>query len=875
MPNENANPVWATQASTSQSWSDFVLDFGDMWDSSALTSESSSNSEIDTEWISDSITSSDTKNELDLDLNKKDFLDENKKLDAQWNNINIADLDTIISDTQNDDFDISLDDDNNKSQETKNENNDTDFSLTENDNKISEETENAIEKNTENGISIDTDNKIVNDNESDVSDDIKSQTNLDETMEEASIDGKNFMEDEPANEDDAVDNINASNDDLGDTSEDFSISLDKEWDFNNATALNESSNTWRDDSFDAQNQSDTEESIQESGFLVDNEDTNDEKNQHEKSWPIELTQDSFNDEKKFSDNNLSWEDLDSDSSSSSIESMEINDNNSLNENNDNKLSDITAENPDSQEDDFEWNVLNDENNSSDTTSDYNDNDSNDINDQIKQPELSDLLWNDSSIDFSWESLDDSAQEEINDVDNSDSISEKETSNELDINDQTASENTEVNANIEDDVKFEDNANDENSQDANFTFDYPENDVQTELTDVNSESLWDKKIEQNSNSYDSDVINTDSYNYNSDSLNNWDNENLVKPSESAFVDEAAPDTESQANDSSINSNTSKVLDSSPDENSLTNNAQEISSTLSLDQILDSELNNNPQLSDNSKASPNNVNTDSWLLKNKKVVILSAWIWILLAWFVVVLAFPSKNTGTSDTIQDTEIKEYQGISDDQVDDYDHQVAADDQYISDQESSDESEGGDSDYVNNKPSAWWIVIDIPQDFWTDSGDTEDITQETSSQTIVEPYVWCENGDLDCDADFNEDEEVSNTLSIEEITPEIERLKAIAENYHSLWYTNRDKILIKYASQAINLCDKYKQQIDKEEMVDEESFDLFKAEFNSIHHKMDSYIWSGNEVETYVQGNFDEEYDFEDKDEVRDFINKKANWLI
>ena len=875
MPNENANPVWATQASTSQSWSDFVLDFGDMWDSSALTSESSSNSEIDTEWISDSITSSDTKNELDLDLNKKDFLDENKKLDAQWNNINIADLDTIISDTQNDDFDISLDDDNNKSQETKNENNDTDFSLTENDNKISEETENAIEKNTENGISIDTDNKIVNDNESDVSDDIKSQTNLDETMEEASIDGKNFMEDEPANEDDAVDNINASNDDLGDTSEDFSISLDKEWDFNNATALNESSNTWRDDSFDAQNQSDTEESIQESGFLVDNEDTNDEKNQHEKSWPIELTQDSFNDEKKFSDNNLSWEDLDSDSSSSSIESMEINDNNSLNENNDNKLSDITAENPDSQEDDFEWNVLNDENNSSDTTSYYNDNDSNDINDQIKQPELSDLLWNDSSIDFSWESLDDSAQEEINDVDNSDSISEKETSNELDINDQTASENTEVNANIEDDVKFEDNANDENSQDANFTFDYPENDVQTELTDVNSESLWDKKIEQNSNSYDSDVINTDSYNYNSDSLNNWDNENLVKPSESAFVDEAAPDTESQANDSSINSNTSKVLDSSPDENSLTNNAQEISSTLSLDQILDSELNNNPQLSDNSKASPNNVNTDSWLLKNKKVVILSAWIWILLAWFVVVLAFPSKNTGTSDTIQDTEIKEYQGISDDQVDDYDHQVAADDQYISDQESSDESEGGDSDYVNNKPSAWWIVIDIPQDFWTDSGDTEDITQETSSQTIVEPYVWCENGDLDCDADFNEDEEVSNTLSIEEITPEIERLKAIAENYHSLWYTNRDKILIKYASQAINLCDKYKQQIDKEEMVDEESFDLFKAEFNSIHHKMDSYIWSGNEVETYVQGNFDEEYDFEDKDEVRDFINKKANWLI
>ena len=63
--------------------------------------------------------------------------------------------------------------------------------------------------------------------------------------------------------------------------------------------------------------------------------------------------------------------------------------------------------------------------------------------------------------------------------------------------------------------------------------------------------------------------------------------------------------------------------------------------------------------------------------------------------------------------------------------------------------------------------------------------------------------------------------------------------------------------------------------MLDEESFKQFKTEFNSIHHKMDSYIWSGNEVETFVQGNFDEEYDFEDKDEVRDYINKKANWLI
>lgn len=905
MPDENTNPVWTTQASTSQSWDDFVLDFGEMWDSSSLTSDSSSNSEMNVEWINDSEADSEAKNEMDLDLNKGDFLDESKKLDNQENNINITDLDTIMTETQSNDFDISLND-NDDAQEIKNDDNEIDFTTSNDENKISEDTENINEKGAETDISIDSGDKIADDNEDNLSDSTDLQTNSDET-EETLVDGENIIEDEQTESNDVVDNtvddtvddaMDDTEDNSNDSSQDFSISLDEESDLNNTQDNN--SSVWEDDVFDAPNQSDIEEVVQESVSLIDwqnADDENIEMNQSENNWPIEASQDYFNDENLSNNDNVSWQELDSIPSSSSTEDIEINDNRDVSDNSEDtndEVSDIAMEDSEFLEDKSIWDVLNDEDNSSNITSDYSNDE--DANDQIKQPELSDLLWNDSDIDFSWESIDNPTQEKVDDIDNLDFMSGDENSGELDINDQSneTNENTENdvnvengvdienNGNIEDDTSVENNTNIENDtntedvQDSNFTFDYPENDNQAELTNASADSLWDKNFEQNSSNYNSDVASTDSYAYNSDSLNNWDIENLASnSSESAFVNETDSNTESQIQDSVLDSSNSKNLDSSPDESS-TDNTQEISSTLSLDQILDSELNNNPQLSDNSKASPNNVSSDSWFLRSKKIVMLTAWIWVLLAWFVVVLAFPSKNTRTSDTIQDAEIKEYQGISDEPIDDYDHQVAADDQYVSDQESDDESEGGDSDYVINKPSAWWVAIDIPQDFWTDSEDMEDISQQDSSQSIVKPYIWCDDEDLDCISDFNDnDENSASDLSIDEIIPEIDSLRSVAENYHGLWYSNRDKILIKYASQAINLCDRYKQQVNSGEMLDEESFKQFKTEFTSIHHKMDSYIWSGNEVETFVQGNFDEEYDFEDKDEVRDYINKKANWLI
>lgn len=881
MPDENTNPVWTTQASTSQSWDDFVLDFGEMWDSSSLTSDSSSNSEMNVEWINDSEAGSEAKNEMDLDLNKGDFLDESKKLDNQENNINITDLDTIMTETQSNDFDISLND-NDDAQEIKNDDNEIDFTTSNDENKISEDTENINEKGAETDISIDSDNKIADDNEDNLSDSTDLQTNSDET-EETLVDSENIIEDEQTESNDVVDNtvddaMDDTEDNSNDSSQDFSISLDEESDLNNTQDNN--SSVWEDDVFDAPNQSDIEEVVQESVSLIDwqnADDENIEMDQSENNWPIEASQDYFNDENLSNNDNVSWQELDSIPSSSSTEDIEINDNRDVSDNSEDtndEVSDIAMEDSEFLEDKSIWDVLNDEDNSSNITPDYSNDE--DANDQIKQPELSDLLWNDSDIDFSWESIDNPTQEKVDDIDNSDFMSGDKNSGELDINDQSnGSENNvdaengvdienngnieddasvENNTNIENDTSVENNTNTEDVQDSNFTFDYPENDNQAELTNAS----------------------TDSYAYNSDSLNNWDNENLASnSSESAFVNETDSNTENQIQDSVLDSSNSKNLDSSPDESS-TDNTQEISSTLSLDQILDSELNNNPQLSDNSKASPNNVSSDSWFLKSKKIVMLTAWIWVLLAWFVVVLAFPSKNTRTSDTIQDAEIKEYQGISDEPIDDYDHQVAADDQYVSDQESDDESEGGDGDYVINKPSAWWVAIDIPQDFWTDSEDMEDVSQQDSSQSIVKPYIWCDDEDLDCISDFNDnDENSASDLSIDEIIPEIDSLRSVAENYHSLWYSNRDKILIKYASQAINLCDRYKQQVNSGEMLDEESFKQFKTEFNSIHHKMDSYIWSGNEVETFVQGNFDEEYDFEDKDEVRDYINKKANWLI
>lgn len=877
MPDESTNPVWTAQTPqdnqsvTNQTWDDFVLDFGGTWDST-LTSDS----EINVEWINNS----EIKDEMDLDLSGEDAFDESRKWDDQEHNINIEDLDTIISETQNNDFDISLGHDHEK-QEIKDDSNEISFPVPTDENNVSENTESVNEESTETGITINDEEKIASDNENDVPDNLELQANFDEPIENAT-DNEDILKDDQIEkvEDNVVEDIDSTEDKSDNLLEDSSISIDEKWDLDNNATLNDDS-TWEDNDFDMVNQNDSEEVEQKSELLIDWEGTTAEKieiSDAENNWSIEpnLSQDDFGNENLLdSDDISSTEEQISIQSDLSQENVEIDDNKDVP---DNSLAEKSEESAnvvwdyEAQEVESSSEVFNNKETNI-SAQDFNDKESVDW--EIKQPELSDLLWNDSDIDFSWESLDDSTQEEFNDADGSDSVSENEDLNdELNIDDQANEVNDQVDE-ITDQVdeinkNVEAKADENNVEDTNFTFDYPGTDNQTSSDIVDTESIWDEQINQNSKDSNSDVLNNDSNTYGTNPLNDWTDEILTDgESEAPLVEDAVLNAESQTDNSNLDSNDSEDWDTSLDEVSINNNGQEISSTLSLDQILDSELTNNPQLSDNSKASPNNVSTNPWLMKNKKIVMFTAWIWVLLAWCFVVLAFPSKNTERW-VVQNDEIREYQEIDDNPVDDSDHQAAYDGQSINDQD-IDEDE-----YVANKPSAWWVAIDIPQDFWTDTEDIEDISQNDSSNSVVKPYLWCDEDDPDCNTNFNENEENSVTnLTPDEIIPEIESLKSVAQNYHTLWYTNKDKILIKYASQAINLCDKYEQQVNSGEMLDEESFELFKAEFYSIHHKMDSYIWSGNEVETFVQGNFDEEYDFEDKDEVREYINKRANGLI
>jgi hypothetical protein len=180
---------------------------------------------------------------MDLDLNKGDFLDESKKLDNQENNINITDLDTIMTETQSNDFDISLND-NDDAQEIKNDDNEIDFTTSNDENKISEDTENINEKGAETDISIYSDDKIADDNEDNLSDSTDLQTNSDET-EETLVDSENIIEDEQTESNDVVDNavddaMDDTEDNSNDSSQDFSISLDEESDLNNTQDNNSS-----------------------------------------------------------------------------------------------------------------------------------------------------------------------------------------------------------------------------------------------------------------------------------------------------------------------------------------------------------------------------------------------------------------------------------------------------------------------------------------------------------------------------------------------------------------------------------------------------------------------------------------------------------
>lgn len=318
---------------------------------------------------------------------------------------------------------------------------------------------------------------------------------------------------------------------------------------------------------------------------------------------------------------------------------------------------------------------------------------------------------------------------------------------------------------------------------------------------------------------------------------------------------------EALDENIDLNWSEVLDSQAETvNVAANSLQQdeikeikqdniesepVTSTLSLDQILDSELNDNPDFVDSSKAVPNNVSVSSGLFGNKKMVWIVAWVWVfLLAWFCVILAFPfwwtDRKAGSTVNTWDVVLT------------WDH-------YSPDPENPDE-------YT-------WIIIDWPTTTIISEEPEEPEEPENPSEPWEpQPFIPCT--DIDCPwEEPEESEEPEEKLDASYVSDKISSFKSQAERYYLKWDDMQDKKLIKYAAQAIHLCEVYQEQVENGEWLDEETLSSFKTKMNSLLNNMDKYLNWDDDSPTRVKSNYDDEYDFDWKDELLDYIYNGSSY--
>lgn len=845
MSNENSTPVWTSQISqdnqaiTNQAWDDFVLDF---WESETKREIENTEAEHNLGGIEKEPEEEMVSTDIDLnDINL--FGEEDKQEHVQQDDIKIED-EKGEEWVENDDYNISLDD--NLSQEKKEDGNITEQNFSLEPSEISEDENN---NNNEESEWLEDDEKQENIESEEVSD--LDYTNEEEIHSEASIltEQENNLEDKENDREENFDGWFLQDDNENETNEFNNVLKDNENDnidggeqtdyYGDNTRMNDES---------AVSTESTDEPIAE-----DNQDTpllpdefhEDEGNMLLDEWEDNENGSSLSDESDDDDENKfldEWEDdkeLEDEDYIENIQKEDSNDqyNETESLDDENEFSyDFQEDTSDDSENKPEIENENDinlwdnktelEENSVGINFDNTKNEENTGNEElVSQPEIWDLLWS-STIDSSEETKDDieTKDSEFNSESNS-KAGINTTIVDIEDKDNNQNENTEL-------------MNDSDKEEQNFTLDYQEEKVQdgsdNTISEISNETVEWKKEEQVQEK--SEII----------PENKIDETNLANLVNNAII----------TNISTENSD-EKLQDPEPkNTNSLQETSdwiqwQQIKSTLSLDQILDSELTNNPQFTDSSKAVPTNVSENWGGFGNKKMIWIIACVWLfVLAWIVAVLAFPSKdnkqNTGEG---TGTQIIEEYGI------DPTHQAPTQPEEEFTWQSTTAPHAGNPTIQQDFPEA--ESEDEPEDEWNTISEEQDTWEPA-------PYT-CEWDECLEEPVITKEED--NKLDVESIEPVISRFKSQAEGYYSIWDERQDKKLIRYAAQAISLCESYQEQINNWEWIDEESFSSFKSKVKTIISKMEEYLGWDNDVQTFTKSNFDEEYDFPWKDEHKQYI--------
>ena len=315
-------------------------------------------------------------------------------------------------------------------------------------------------------------------------------------------------------------------------------------------------------------------------------------------------------------------------------------------------------------------------------------------------------------------------------------------------------------------------------------------------------------------------------------------------------------ENQVNSWDAQMNVGKLdtaINTTEDENQL--ELQQITSTLSLDQILDSELNTNPGFTDDSKAVPVNVSNNNWLFKNKKMVWILAGLGIfLLVGAVAFLAFPF---GSSER-KPWAVVDSQDITEEYTDDHQSADLTDD---SENNSSENDEEDNSWNIISHGGNATVEQDFPDADWEDEGES-DWQDDLESPN---PYI-CEWDEC---LSFNNNSQI-NQIEKTSIMPVIDDYKSQAENYYSVWNDMQDKKLVKYSLQLMTLCNTYQGQIESGEWLDEASLASFKSDWDALLEKIDKYL-NQDDTELFISNNDYQDYWW--NDDLRDYIYDRANW--
>ena len=887
MSDENSTQIWSNQTSTNQSWNDndFMLDF---WEEEKVEEIKSSEGESEKNFDINS------RNE---DVETKDVVDKELNNDLFWENSNVqvedSDSENIIENTQNNDD--NKDDDFFSNMSLNSESNSNEGEIT---SKMLEE------DNEKDEIRLDIPVTNVEDN-ADLENESNGKSNLDELFWEKNDKNEKLWQGK-------IEGFSTQESNI-DENHDFSINIDEEKTSNVWENMGFSNETETDISKMNDNKIEEISNVSDKNYgsinwiddifwdtKKENNDILEQQDLDNSQW--ENVEDSINFSFDNNSDEVRVEETDEQSATSNnLEEMFIGDKNDMidisgddvenKENNDLTLKfAIDSHNDDSQ-------VINN-NMQDDEEQVYIDN-----NETSKD---NDLFWDESLAenkdnDLFWDnSL--PQNEDNKDLDNQnltyDNLIEwgNQTNWEFPLNDTISWEDNKDDTEVQDQELFtttdsRENTNQETSQPDMMNllwwqpidFSYEENATDIQQSENNSErnqDFQDVLSTDLQDSFNSTVIDNQSEDGNlmvveSDSNSNLNSNPNPNPNITEDINIAkAPvsDMEIQENNNlnigeqwanTQNLEENKInelpIDSSNNIPQVSENTQNqvevwsIKSTLSLDEILDSELKSNPQFTDNSISVPNNTQTKSTSMWSKKTTIFM-WLGIfLLLCFVVVLAFPSVNperktwdvVDTGTVIDEPKIieEEPESVDEEKTDTPEY----DETHGDDQEELEKTKKEEEDIESVHGS--WPTLELIEEEYTPPEEIEPYTLEETEQE--EPSV----------------EETEN-ISADDIQLKISSFKSQGEWYKKVGENESNEKVIKYASYVIRLCEDYQLQIDNLEWIDEETYSSFETKVSWFISKIEANLHPVAEVETvYTQARLDND---EEKEATRTYLENR-----